>query len=231
MLLLFDIDGTLLVDGAAAHREALHAALREVHHVDPPPNHVETAGRTDGEIARAILTRAGVDAAAIDERMDDVRDAAVAAFATLCPRDLSDRVAPGVSELLQELSEDDDHLISLVTGNLEPIARLKLMRAGLGRYFPRGQGGFGSDHEDRAALPRVARMRAGSPHRPYPREDTVVIGDTPLDIQCARADGVHSIAVTTGPYTDQQLSGADVVVRGAPDLLQALVSLHTKICT
>ena len=230
MLLLFDIDGTLLIDGAAAHREALYTALREVHHIDPPPNKVETAGRTDGEITRAILTRAGVDAKAIDAHKDDVRDAACEAFARLCPRDLSDRVAPGVTETLQELA-DDAHLVSLVTGNLEPIARLKLTRAGLGSHFPRGQGGFGSDHEDRAALPRVARMRAGGPHRPYPRDDTVVIGDTPLDIKCARADGVHSIAVTTGPYSEPQLAGADVVVGGCPDLPQALVRLQTKTCT
>ena len=223
MLLLFDIDGTLLIDGAAAHREALYTALREVHHIDPLPNHVETAGRTDGEITRMILTRAGVDARTIDAHIEDVRDAACEAFARLCPRDLSDRIAPGVAEVLEELSEDDAHLVSLVTGNLEPIARLKLTRAGLGSHFARGQGGFGSDHEDRAALPHVARVRAGGPHRPHPREDTVVIGDTPLDIQCARADGVHSIAVTTGPFSAQQLAGADVVVGGAPELSQALV--------
>jgi phosphoglycolate phosphatase-like HAD superfamily hydrolase len=230
LLLLFDIDGTLLLDGAAAHREALFTALREVHHIEPDVDHVETAGRTDGEITRAILTRTGVNAKVIDDHVQDVRDAAVAAFARLCPDDLSDRVAPGVPELLRSLGDDDGHLLSLVTGNLEPIARLKLTRAGIGRYFPRGQGGFGSDHEDRAALPRVARVRAGTPHRPHPREDTVVIGDTPLDIKCARANGVHAIAVATGPFSAQQLADADVVVRAAPDLSEALVSLRTISC-
>ncbi len=78
--------------------------------------------------------------------------------------------------------------LALVTGNFEPVARLKLARAGIGRYFPSGQGGFGSDSEDRAALPAIARRRAGPTGIPYPRERTIVIGDTPRDIACARAD-------------------------------------------
>ena len=87
--------------------------------------------------------------------------------------------------------------LSLVTGNLEPIARLKLERAGVGRFFEAGQGGFGSDHEDRGRLPAIARSRASDP--PWPRERTVVIGDTPRDIACARADEVRVAAVATGP--------------------------------
>lgn len=224
MLLLFDIDGTLLIDGAAAHREALFTALRTVHGVSVDGDHTETAGRTDGEITRAILTRAGVAATRIDDGAADVREAAYEAFAQLCPGDLSDRVAPGVPELLEQLTAAD-HRVSLVTGNLEPIARLKLTRAGLGRYFPRGQGGFGSDHEDRAALPRVARVRAGTPHRPHPPEDTVVIGDTPLDIKCARADGAHAIAVATGPFSAEELAAADVVVSAIADVREALTRL------
>ena len=101
-------------------------------------------------------------------------------------------------ELLTELSaRPDEFRLSLVTGNLEPIARLKLERAGVGRFFAAGQGGFGSDHEDRGRLPAIARARASDP--PWPRERTVVIGDTPRDIACARADGVRVAAVATGP--------------------------------
>lgn len=225
MLLLFDIDGTLLLKAADAHRDALLAAVREVHHVEPDARHLDTAGRTDGEIARQILLRAGVDPAAIDAHADDVRDAACAAYARLCPADLSAHVAPGVGALLDTLAADDTHTLSLVTGNLEPIARLKLNRAGIGRHFPRGQGGFGSDHEDRAALPAVARHRAGRPHRPHPREDTVVIGDTPLDIQCAQADGVRCVAVATGQFRPDELADADVVVRAAAEIPAALAAL------
>lgn len=225
VLLLFDIDGTLLLKAAAAHREALLTALKEVHHVDPPNGRLETAGRTDGEIARCILLGAGVDARAIDDRAADVREAACAAYARLCPDDLAAHVAPGVPDVLDELAADGGHTISLVTGNLEPIARLKLARAGIGRFFPRGQGGFGSDSEDRAALPAVARRRAGANHRPHPRADTVVIGDTPLDIRCAQADGVRCIGVATGEYRRDALAEADVVVQAATDLPAAIAAL------
>ena len=93
------------------------------------------------------------------------------------------------------------HRLALVTGNLEPIARLKLRAAGIVRHFAPGQGGFGSDSEDRSDLPPLARERAaaGNGGAPWPREQTVVIGDTPRDIACARADGVHVVAVATGP--------------------------------
>ncbi len=149
--------------------------------------------------------------------------------ARACPRDLTDKVAPGVPAALDELRAAG-HTCSLVTGNLEPIARLKLGRAGLGACFPRGQGGFGSDHEDRAVLPEVARRRASrtaheGPHHAHPRRDTVVIGDTPLDIACARADGVRVIAIATGPFGVAALQQADVVIRHASELPGAVASL------
>ncbi len=85
-------------------------------------------------------------------------------------------------------------MLALVTGNYEPIARLKLRAAGIGGFFRRGQGGFGSDHEDRAMLPQIARRRAGDDDgNPWPRAQTAVIGDTPRDIACARADGVRVV--------------------------------------
>ena len=89
---------------------------------------------------------------------DAVRAAAAEAYERLCPADLSAKVAPGMVELLEELaSRPDEFRLSLVTGNLEPIARLKLARAGVGRFFEAGQGGFGSDDEDRGRLPAIAR--------------------------------------------------------------------------
>lgn len=226
-LLLFDIDGTLLLRAAEAHKHALHDALAKVHHVDPARiGQVPTAGRTDLEIARHLLLDAGVPPDQIDEHLDDVRDAACEAYARLCPDDLSATVAPGMRELLAELHGRGDVGLALVTGNLEPIARLKLSRAGLGEFFPAGQGGFGSDDEDRTQLPAVARERAaGDGAAPFPRDRTIVIGDTPLDVLCARADGVHCIGITTGPHEADELVGADAVVgdaRGVADALRQL---------
>jgi len=180
---------------------------------------VEFAGRTDAAIVRDLLLAAGVDGATADARWAEVQRAAVDAFETLCPGDLSDRVAPGVAELLEALAaRPREFRLSLVTGNLEPVARLKLARAGLGGYFETGQGGFGSDHISRTELPAIARSRAGD----WPRERTVVIGDTPRDIACARADGVRVAAVATGPFAIEALADADAVVDDARALLPVL---------
>ena len=223
-LLLFDIDGTLLIRAADDHRDAIHAAIRRVYRVrEPETARVEAAGRTDPQIARAIVMQLGVPALRFEERLRDFKRVAVEEYARRCRRDLSGHVAPGIPALLDELEQREDVVLSLVTGNLEPIARVKLGRAGIGHFFARGQGGFGSDSEDRTDLPGIARSRAGNGiGRPHPRADTVVIGDTPLDIACAHADGVRCVAVTTGPYGAEELSGADAVVSSARELAAAL---------
>jgi phosphoglycolate phosphatase len=226
LLLLFDVDGTLVRGATDAHRDALFAALRDVHEIDGSRVRVtlSPAGRTDGEIARAILLGAGVSAERIDERADDVRAACCREYAHLCPDDLSHTVLSGIRELLAWLSSLSDQRaqLALLTGNYEPVARLKLARAGIGRWFASGQGAFGSDAEDRAALPAIARRRAGSVGHPFARERTIVLGDTPRDIACAQADGVRCVAVATGPFAADELRDADVVARDAPELRAAL---------
>jgi phosphoglycolate phosphatase-like HAD superfamily hydrolase len=227
VLLLFDIDGTLLLNASREHAESLHAALKRVHHIDKPPGRVEAAGRTDGEIARSICLLAGITAERIDACMPDIRRCACEDYAHRCPPSLRDRVAPGMPAVLDKLAGVRGLRLSLVTGNLEPIARLKLERAGLGHHFPRGQGAFGSDDDDRAALPEIARQRAGQNGRPYARERTIVVGDTPRDIACARADGVRVIAIATGPYEHGDLRGADAIITHARELPAALKALLT----
>jgi phosphoglycolate phosphatase len=182
---------------------------------------VEVAGRTDQAIARDLLVGAGVTGAAVDALAADVLAGTIAAYERLVPDDLSAFVAPGVPELLAALAaRPDDFRLALVTGNLEPIAHVKLGRAGIGTYFEPGQGGFGSDAEEREALPAIARARASDP--PWPRERTVVIGDTPRDIACARADRVRVAAVTTGHFGAEALAEADAVVDDARALLPVL---------
>jgi phosphoglycolate phosphatase len=189
--------------------------------VPPLEGRVEAAGRTDGAIVRDLLELAGVEASVADARWPAVQAAAVESYASLCPADLSEKVAPGIPELLETLAARPDAFrLSLVTGNLEAVARLKLERAGLARHFAPGQGGFGSDDEAREALPPIARARAATP--PWPRERTAVVGDTPRDIACARADGLRVAAVATGPFGREALAGADVVVDDARALLPVL---------
>jgi phosphoglycolate phosphatase len=220
LLLLWDIDGTLLQRASVEHAEAMRRALVDVHgSLELDGHHVEAAGRTDGAIARDLLLAAGLASDAIDARADDFVTAACALYDELCPADLSARVAPGVADVLPRLAERPDAFrFSLVTGNFERIARLKLARAGIGDWFPEGQGAFGSDAEDRELLPPIARARAGD----WPRERTIVIGDTPRDIACARADGVRVVAVATGPFTVEQLADADAVAASAEAIVPVL---------
>jgi phosphoglycolate phosphatase-like HAD superfamily hydrolase len=226
VLLLFDIDGTLLTGATRAHSQALDRAIREVHGVDPAGvrRQIQPAGRTDGEIARLILLDLGVSARRIDERAADVREACCRIYAQICPPDLSSHVVPGIPDVLGWLGERPGATLGLVTGNYEPIGRLKLRLAGIGKWFASAPGAFGSDSEDRAALPAIARRRAGHVRR----EDAVVIGDTPRDIACAQADGVRCVAVTSGQYEAGELSGADAVARDAAELRDALESIQSS---
>jgi phosphoglycolate phosphatase len=180
---------------------------------------VRAAGRTDLSIARELLLEAGVSDEEIDARSARLQAATVAAYERLCPPDLSARLTPGMADLLAALSaRPDDFRLSLLTGNLEAVARRKLAAAGVASYFAAGQGAFGSDAESRDELPALARARAGG----WPRERTVVIGDTPRDIACARADGLRVAAVATGPYPLEALADADAVVDGAAALRPVL---------
>jgi phosphoglycolate phosphatase len=229
VLLLFDIDGTLLEGTRRAVGEAMLAALREVHGIDAGQirTRIDTDGRTDGEIARAILVDAGVPSDRIDALAERVRESCCQTAARLLPDDLSSAVLPGVRELLEWLNGQEAVRLGLLTGNYESIARLKLARAGFGGVFAPGQGAFGSDAEDRAVLPGIARRRAGTTRAPYPRGETIVIGDTPRDIACARADGVRCVAVASGSFTSDVLAAADDVARDAFDLRRILEDLAT----
>ncbi len=228
-LLLFDIDGTLLTDATGPVRDGIREALQRHHGVDATrmSRPFSTSGRTDGEIARAILLDAGVSAARIDELAADVRRTCCEVCAQRYPDDLSAHVIDGISELLAWLAARDDVVVGLLTGNFECVAKLKLKRAGIGRAFASGPGAFGSDAEDRAALPAIARRRAAPAGSPHPRAHTIVIGDTPNDVACARADGVRCIGVAAGAHRPAELAqaGADVVVRDAAELRRALAVL------
>lgn len=229
MLLLFDIDGTLVRGASSAHAAALCRALKNVHGVDVEGVRLagSAAGRTDGEIARLYLLEAGVSADRIDRLAEAVQEECCRLYASLCPADLSSMVVEGMPAMLATLSARGDMKLSLVTGNFEAVARMKLKAAGLGRWFAHGQGGFGSDSEDRTMLPPIARRRAGElagMPSSWPRERTVVIGDTPRDIACARADDLRCIAVTTGPHPREELSSADFVAGSTAELLDAILA-------
>jgi phosphoglycolate phosphatase-like HAD superfamily hydrolase len=218
VLLLFDIDGTLLLRASREHAEALREALGAVYGAHKF-GRVPAAGRTDTSIARDLAALSGVSAEKFDSGLAEFIAVCGELYAQCCPPSLEDRVAPGMLELLEALEERPAVICSLVTGNYEAVARLKLERAGLGRFFAADGGGFGSDSESRDLLPAIARERAGA----WPRERTLLLGDTPLDIACARADGIRVLAVATGSYDADELAGADAVFADGFALGRALL--------
>lgn len=224
LLVLLDIDGTLVWRASREHAEAVLDAIREVHG-EIELSHVDAAGRTDRYIVRALLRNAGVPDHAIDADMEWLLEVAVRRYEERCPADLSSTVLPGIPDLLDQLQRDAGIQTGLVTGNLEPIAHRKLQAAGLARPLLPWVGGYGSDAEDRNHLVPIAQERAAGLHGiagSWPSERTVIVGDTPRDIECARAVGAAVIAVTTGASPREELIDADVVADTADEIAAAL---------
>jgi phosphoglycolate phosphatase-like HAD superfamily hydrolase len=212
VLALLDIDGTLLLGRPYAHTAALAAAAAELFGVPATEDDVVAigpAGRTDREIARLVLGRHGVPDERVTAGLPAWMARACELYPTLEPLHPPPVVAPGAAEALEALRADGVAL-ALLTGNLEPIAHAKMAAAGLGEWFPRGRGAFGSDHDRREALVPIAVARDGG------EPDVVVVGDTPRDVACAHAGGARCVAVTTGAHGPDDLRGADAVVADLP---------------
>lgn len=211
-LLLFDIDGTLLSTEGAARR-AFIRALTDVYGTAGPVDGHPFNGKTDPQIARELLTLAGLTNEQIDRGFPALWDAYLGALqAEVAVREHSTRVYPGVRELLEALRQQQDIVLALLTGNLAPGADIKLGSAGLRHYFSFGS--FGSDCEQRTGLPQIAVDRARAmTGKSFTGKDVVVIGDTPYDIRCGESLGVFTVGVATGGHERAELEsvGADAV--------------------
>lgn len=198
MLVLFDIDGTLIRGAPPAHRNALcHAALKVYGvHIDPESLGT-TAGMTDTAIARRSLEQAGLPYHAIMASLPAFFQEAADQYERLVDDDLSAYHTPHAREMLEWLNSSGVPL-GLVTGNIQRIAWTKLRAAGLDTFFRCG--GFGDEAEQREMLPPIARSRAELVfRRSFAPQETYVIGDTPADIACGTAHQYKTIAVATGP--------------------------------
>lgn len=203
-LVLFDIDGTILLTDGAGKR-AIHRALLEVFGTTGPGNH-HFGGKTDPQIVRELMRIEGHEDPHIDDRMPALLDRYVAYLGEeLVASAEKVETMPGISELLDALEQRDDAIVGLLTGNLVAGAKAKL--ASVGIEFDRFKvGAFGSDHEMRGELPAVAQRRAREDLGvAVAGRDVVVIGDTPADIQCGQSIGARAIAVATGSYSVEDL--------------------------
>lgn len=214
-LILFDIDGTLVRGGPA--KEAFRVAMMETFGTVGRIQVHSFAGKTDPQIARELLTGAGLADADVDRGLPALWTRYVAELeARLGERPME--ILAGVRELLEALEDTGEVVLGLVTGNIAEGARLKLASAGLHRRF--GVGGYGSDDEIRNHLPRIAMERARRAHGvAFPRERVVVVGDTPRDVDCGRHEGTRTVGVATGHYDVAALrrAGADRVFRDLSD--------------
>jgi phosphoglycolate phosphatase len=188
LLVLWDIDGTL-VDSAGHGRFAFEEAFETV--IGGVPDWVEYAGRTDHQIALSMLNNSAEHVPAVLEQLVAklaIRKSAIAA---------EGRVYPGVPETLAALHEADGVINSLLTGNLEANAAVKVGAFGLERWLDFEAGAYGSDpHERRSDLVAIARERAAARHGQT--TGAVLVGDTPLDVLAAREAGARAVAVATG---------------------------------
>ena len=220
LLVLFDIDGTLLLSGRAGVR-GLNGAFHRVYGHEAALDGVSLAGRTDRAIVIDVLRALGrePDETAIAELRERYIECLAVEMGK--PGTGPFGVLPGVWPLLDDLAARAHIAVGLLTGNFERGAAIKLGHFDLWRRF--GFGAFGDDHVDRRDLVPVALARARAAGIDVPAiERVVVIGDTPLDVDCARAHGARAVAVATGPFGRQDLidAGADVVLDTLEDRLR-----------
>ena len=207
LVVLFDIDGTL-IDTGGAGAASWRLAFDEIYGIPADIGQFTDAGMTDPEVGRRTFE-------AVMKRPPERAE-----FTRLMERRLHYlhrtvaesehyRVLPGAEELLARLI-DDGRLLGLVTGNVEAAAHVKLHRAGLNRFF--SFGGYGSDANDRPDVTRIALRRASLV---YGEEVTaarsISVGDTPLDVDGAHAAGIRCVGVGSHHFTADQLreAGAD----------------------
>ena len=209
-LLLFDIDGTLVLTGGAGIR-ALNRAFCQVVGIVNALDGIRLHGKTDPAIVREIFSARGALQNA------DSYDQILAAYVEFLPEEVQQsrnyRVLPGILRFLQDFQGRSDLAFGLATGNVEAGARIKLARGNLNPFF--AFGGFGSDAENRTELVRRAAHNgsrlAGVTIDP---NDIFVIGDTPRDIAAGREAGYRTVGVATSDYSTEDLSaaGADLVL-------------------
>jgi len=200
-ILLFDIDGTLVRTGGAG-KAAMENALQTTFGVSELLDTVPYSGRTDRAIGRDLLRVHGIDPTPANQvRLQEAYLAQLPARL----KAIGGNVCPGIMELLGALHPQPNVVLGLLTGNVRVGAKHKLGHFGLWDFFTCG--GFGDEHYERDDVARMAvsemRSHLG---RDIDTNEVWVIGDTPLDVQCARAVGAKVVAVATGWHPIEELA-------------------------
>ncbi|ACU77778.1 Haloacid dehalogenase domain protein hydrolase [Catenulispora acidiphila DSM 44928] len=215
LIVLWDIDHTL-IDNAGVSKEIYASAFKAL--AGHPPAH---PARTDGRTDRLIISDMFADHH-LPVPAWDLAEAALEQAGTCHEQELKarGRVLPGVRSVLKEAYEDPAIVSSVLTGNIAANALVKLRPFGLDRYLDLAVGAYGADSDRRADLVVMARERIG---RAYPwadRASTIVVGDTPRDVEAALTAGAQVIAVASGVHSAELLhaAGATVVLNDLREL-------------
>jgi phosphoglycolate phosphatase-like HAD superfamily hydrolase len=216
-LVLFDIDGTLLVSqgrGLRAMGEAFQQVFRRPHR----PVAVLPHGKTDPVLFEELAVIYEVSRIELEASLAALHAAYAARLALLLQEPQAVRLEPGIPRLLELLAQRPGVRLGVVSGNLERTAWLKLEAAGLVQFF--AAGAFGSEARERSSLVALAIERLSPAGGCWPPERVWVIGDTPEDVAAGRANGTRTLAVATGRHAVEELvlSGAEVVL---PDLAES----------
>lgn len=204
-LVLFDIDGTILLTSGAGRRAIVAALAGEVSDTTGF-DRVRFDGKTDPQIVAELLGTAGH---AVERESDRVR-AVCERYVGLLARELelpsaSTTLMPGVPGLLDRLEAEPGVVLGLLTGNLAEGAALKLRSGGIAPERFR-VGAYGSDSGHRPDLPAIAARRAAPLFGRVPHgAEVVIIGDTPADIACGSGIAARAVAVATGGYSVAEL--------------------------
>lgn len=210
-LVLWDVDHTLIDNGGTS--KAGYALAFQLLTGERPRHPARTDGRTDAAVMAELLADHGLPAARFSSaRRQDALAAAGIDLRTELLR--NGRALPGAAEALRALARQPHVTQSVLTGNIEANARLKLAAFGLDGWLDLEIGAYGDIETDRAELVPQARRRAEARGAEGP---IVLVGDTPRDVAAGRVGGAGVVAVATGRYTEAELAaaGADAVL---PDL-------------
>lgn len=224
-LLLWDIDGTLMRgNGTVARR--FTQALREIYDLPAEIKRIDYGGKTDGQIALETLALHEIDEAAALEHLPRFKARYQELMAEIAHEmHQAQQLLPGVVPVLQALQQRGT-IQTLLTGNMEPVAEIKLRALDLTPYFDLAIGAYGSDDHDRMRLVPIAARKAIARHgarvgRP------VVIGDTPRDIACGKAGNARTVAVATGDFSVEELTAhqPDAVLLDLSDTALAVAAI------
>lgn len=225
---LFDVDGTLLESGNKIHAEAFDFALQTVYHLPTASiEEIHVHGMIDTQILIQTVKRHGISEEQAKNKMDEAINAMIQYFNEHKKKGTF-IVLDGVKDTLQELKKRQIPT-GLLTGNVEEIGWGKMEMANIRDYFTFGA--FGNLAFKRVDLIRIAQQRLQKATGVViPLQHFVIIGDTPLDIACAKAGGITVIAVATGVYSVDELqkASADMVVTTLHETEKILKFLHVN---